>query len=247
MTAALQFRNLTLGYDRHPAVHHLTGTVADGVLLAVIGPNGAGKSTLLKGIVGVLRPLDGAIERAQVRKQDIAYLPQIAEIDRSFPITVYDLVAMGLWRRAGLFGGISKRQRDEIEKALSAVGLEGFEGRTIGTLSGGQMQRALFARLLLQDAQLILLDEPFTSLDAKTISDLLALIHRWHGERRTILIVLHDLDLARAQFPETLLLAREAVAWGRTQDVLTAENLLKARQMCEAFDRHAEICETETA
>jgi zinc/manganese transport system ATP-binding protein len=245
MTVALQFRNLTLGYDRHPAVHHLTGTVDDGVLLAVIGPNGAGKSTLLKGIVGVLRPLDGAIERAQPRKEDVAYLPQIAEIDRSFPITVYDLVAMGLWRRAGLFGSISKRERDEIEKALSAVGLEGFEGRTIGTLSGGQMQRALFARLLLQDAQLILLDEPFTSLDAMTISDLLALIHRWHGERRTILIVLHDLDLARAQFPETLLLARQAVAWGRTQDVLTAENLLKARQMCEAFDRHAEICETD--
>jgi zinc/manganese transport system ATP-binding protein len=247
MSAALQFRNLTLGYDRHPAVHHLTGTVPGGALLAIIGPNGAGKSTLLKGIVGVLRPLDGAIERVQVKKEDIAYLPQIAEIDRSFPITVYDLVAMGLWRRAGLFGGISKSERDEIEKAISAVGLEGFERRTIGTLSGGQMQRALFARLLLQDTQLILLDEPFTSLDAKTISDLLELIHRWHGERRTILIVLHDLDLARAQFPETLLLAREAVAWGRTQDVLTAENLLKARQMCEAFDRHAEVCETDAA
>jgi zinc/manganese transport system ATP-binding protein len=100
---------------------------------------------------------------------------------------------------------------------------------------------------LLQDARLILLDEPFTSLDAKTISDLLDLIHRWHGERRTILIVLHDLDLARAQFPETLLLARQAVAWGKTQDVLTAENLLKARQMCEAFDRHAEVCETDAA
>jgi len=247
MTTALQFRNLTLGYDRHPAVHHLTGTVENGALLAVIGPNGAGKSTLLKGIVGALSPLDGTIERAQARKQDIAYLPQIAEIDRSFPITVYDLVAMGLWRRAGLFGGISRREREEIEQAISAVGLEGFEDRAIGTLSGGQMQRALFARLLLQDAQLILLDEPFASLDAKTISDLLDLIRRWHGERRTVLIVLHDLDLARSQFPETLLLARQAVAWGRTQDVLTAENLLKARQMCEAFDLHAEVCETDAA
>src|SRR5271169_1090182 len=219
MTAALQFRNLTLGYDRHPAVHHLSGTVADGALLAVIGPNGAGKSTLLKGIVGVLRPLDGAIERAQIRKQDIAYLPQIAEIDRSFPITVYDLVAMGLWRRAGLFGGISRRERDEIEKAISAVGLEGFEARAIGTLSGGQMQRALFARLLLQDAQLILLDEPFAALDENTIADLSDLITRWHLERRTIITVLHDLDLVRLRFPEALLLAREAVAWGKTSDV----------------------------
>ena len=247
MSAALQFRNLTLGYDRHPAVHHLSGTVADGALLAVIGPNGAGKSTLLKGIVGVLRPLEGKIERAEIRKKDIAYLPQIAEIDRTFPITVYDLVAMGLWQRAGLFGKISKRQREDIEKAISAVGLEGFENRTIGTLSGGQMQRALFARLLLQDARLILLDEPFAALDANTISDLLDLIRRWHGERRTILIVLHDLDLARSQFPEALLLAREAVAWGPAREVLTAENLLKARQMCEAFDRHAEICATDAA
>src|SRR6202040_2851345 len=155
MTAALQFRNLTLGYDRHPAVHHLTGTVTDGVLLAVIGPNGAGKSTLLKGIVGVLRPLDGAIERAQVRKQDIAYLPQAAEIDRTFPISVYDLVAMGLWREAGLFGGIGRRERDKVRTAMMAVGLSGFEERPIGTLSGGQMQRALFARLLLQDARVI--------------------------------------------------------------------------------------------
>ena len=243
----LRFRDLTLGYDRHPAVHHLSGTVAPGSLTAVVGPNGAGKSTLFKGVVGALKPLAGAIERSGFGARDIAYLPQAAEIDRSFPITVYDLVSMGLWRRAGLFGGISRRELDEIEKAISAVGLEGFEGRTIGTLSGGQMQRALFARLLLQDAHLILLDEPFTSLDAKTISDLLDLIHRWHGERRTILIVLHDLDLARAQFPETLLLARQAVAWGRTQDVLTAENLLKARQMCEAFDRHAEVCETDAA
>ncbi|HLL27815.1 MAG TPA: zinc ABC transporter ATP-binding protein AztA [Xanthobacteraceae bacterium] len=247
MTAALNFRNVTLGYDRHPAVHHLTGTVAAGALLAIIGPNGAGKSTLLKGIVGAIPTLDGVIERAQARREDIAYLPQIAEIDRSFPITIYDLVAMGLWRRAGLFGAIARGERDDIEKAISAVGLEGFESRTIGTLSGGQMQRALFARLLLQNAQLILLDEPFTSLDAKTISDLIDLIRRWHGERRTILIVLHDLDLARAQFPETLLLAREVVAWGKTPEVLTAENLLKARQMCEAFDRHAEVCETDLA
>ena len=228
-------------------MHHLDGKVADGALLAVVGPNGAGKITLLKGIVGALRRSTARSTARSAKKEDIAYLPQIAEIDRTFPITVYDLVAMGLWRRAACSAEFARSERDEIEKAISAVGLDGFEARTIGTLSGGQMQRALFARLLLQDAQLILLDEPFTALDAKTIADLLDLIRRWHGERRTILIVLHDLDLVRAQFPETLLLAREAVAWGRTQDVLTPENLLKARQMCEAFDRHAEVCETDAA
>src|SRR5581483_5834181 len=129
MHAQLQFRDLTLGYDRHPAVHHLNGSVLPGTLLALMGPNGAGKSTLLKGIVGALTPLAGRIERDGLHPRDIAYLPQIADIDR----------------------------------AIAAVGLTGFEGRAIATLSGGQMQRMLFARLLLQDARVIVLDEPFTA------------------------------------------------------------------------------------
>jgi zinc/manganese transport system ATP-binding protein len=244
MTAALEFKNLTLGYDRHPAVHHLSGKVAEGTLLAVVGPNGAGKSTLLKGIVGALDPLDGEIDRNGARVETIAYLPQLAEIDRTFPISVYDLVSMGLWRRAGLFGGIGRAQQTTIERAISTVGLDGFEARSIGTLSGGQMQRALFARLLLQDAKLILLDEPFAALDENTIGDLSELIAHWHGERRTIITVLHDLDLVRLRFPEALLLAREAVAWGKTSEVLTNENLLKARRMCEVFHPDAPVCET---
>lgn len=246
MSAVLQFRDLTLGYDRHPAVHHLNGEVKDGTLLALVGPNGAGKSTLMKGIVGLLRPLEGAIER-KVPAREVAYLPQIAEIDRSFPISVYDLVAMGLWRSAGLGGRIGRKERDIVERALSTVGLEGFEGRAIGTLSGGQMQRALFARLLLQDARLILLDEPFASLDAGTVADLLELIRRWHAEERTVIAVLHDYEVVRERFPETLLLARSPVAWGPTGEVLRPENLLRARRMCEAFDDHAVVCEDHAA
>lgn len=243
MTAALAFQNLTLGYDRHPAVHHLNGEIDEGALLAVVGPNGAGKSTLLKGIVGVLHPLGGKISRNGMRARDIAYLPQIAEIDRSFPISVYDLVAMGLWKRAGLLGGIGGADDRKISQAVEAVGLRGFEGRAIGTLSGGQMQRALFARLLLQDARVILLDEPFASLDSKTVSDLLELVHRWHGEKRTVVAVLHDFELVKQHFPEALLLAREPVAWGKTAETLSAENLLKARRMSEAFDDGAGVCE----
>jgi zinc/manganese transport system ATP-binding protein len=242
MNAPLQFRNLTLGYDRHPAVHHLDGAVRQGSLTAVIGPNGAGKSTLFKGVVGVIKPLAGRIERNGAQPQDIAYLPQIAEIDRSFPISVYDMVAMGLWRGKGLFGGIGRKDRDRIEQAIGAVGLTGFEPRPIGTLSGGQMQRMLFARLLLQDARLIVLDEPFNAIDAKTCADLIALVRRWHAEERTVLAALHDLELVKANFPEALLLAREPVAWGKTAEVLTPENMNKARRMCEAFDDQAEAC-----
>jgi zinc/manganese transport system ATP-binding protein len=240
--AALRFSNLTLGYERHPAVHHLDGEVETGSLLAVVGPNGAGKSTLFKGIVGALRPLAGRIERGGLTVRDIAYLPQIADIDRTFPINVYDMVSMGLWRRSGLLGGIGRKQRAEIETAIAAVGLTGFEDRAIATLSGGQMQRTLFARLLLQDADLIVLDEPFNAIDTKTCADLLDLVRRWHRERRTVLAALHDIEVVKAAFPQSLLLARAPVAWGPTREVLTPENLLKARRMCEAFDEHAHEC-----
>jgi len=242
MGCALEFRNVTLGYDRHPAVHHLDGRIEKGALVAVVGPNGAGKSTLFKGIVGMLKPLAGQIDLAGLSPHDIAYLPQAAEIDRTFPINVYDLVAMGLWRRTGVFGGIGRNERATIEQAIAAVGLTGFEDRAIGTLSGGQTQRMLFARLLLQDARIIVLDEPFNAVDAKTSADLFALLQRWHGEQRTVLTAMHDIDFVRTHFPETLLLAREPVAWGSTPVVLTPENLLVARRMCEAFDERAAEC-----
>jgi zinc/manganese transport system ATP-binding protein len=104
------------------------------------------------------------------------------------------------------------------------------------------MQRMLFARLLLQDARLVVLDEPFTAIDAKTCADLIDLVKSWHREGRTVLAALHDIDMVKQHFPETLLLAREKVALGRTQEVLTADNLLKARRMCEAFDEEAAEC-----
>jgi zinc/manganese transport system ATP-binding protein len=242
MTAQLKFRDVTLGYDRHPAVHHLNGEVAPGALLAVIGPNGAGKSTLFRGIAGILKPLAGAISLGGLDIRDIAYLPQTVDIDRTFPISVFDFVGTGLWRVTGFFGGMGKPAQDKIAQALSAVGLNGFENRGIGTLSGGQMQRMLFARVLLQDARLIVLDEPFNAIDAKTSADLLALVRRWHSEGRTVLAALHDMELVRAHFPETLLLARGPVAWGTTAQVLTAENLGEARRMCEAFDDGAAAC-----
>ena len=209
--SAIRIRNLTLGYDRHPAVHHVDGTIEAGALLAVVG-------------------------------RAIAYLPQAAEIDRTFPITVIEMVAMGLWRRTGLFGGLSKADIHAVEHALAAVGLTGFERRAIGTLSGGQLQRMLFARLLVQDAQLILLDEPFTAIDAKTSADLLDLVRRWNAEHRTVVAVLHDMETVRQAFPQSLLMARRAIAWGPTDEVLTPENLLAARRMTEAFDDHAGVC-----
>ncbi|WP_132253575.1 metal ABC transporter ATP-binding protein [Methylobacterium segetis] len=235
---AIAFDGLTLGYDRHPAVHHLDGAIPRGDLLALVGPNGAGKSTLLKGIAGEIGSLDGRIERD---RGAIAYLPQADEIDRSFPLSVLDLAYMGLWRRLGPWASL-RRHRGEALAALAAVGLDGFEARAIGTLSGGQFQRALFARLILQDAAIILLDEPFTGIDARTTDDLVGLIRLWHGQGRTIVAALHDLAQVRAHFPTTLLLAREPVAWGPTAAVLTPAHLARATRLSEAWDENAAIC-----
>lgn len=242
MTDVVAFQNLTLGYDRHPAVHQLETSIVEGSLTAIVGPNGAGKSTLLKGMTGALKPLEGRIQISGFGSDDIAYLPQQSEIDRAFPITVVDLVAMGLWREVGPFGWLGSKRRARVDAAIAAVGLTGFERRAIGSLSGGQMQRALFARLLLQDATLVLLDEPFTAIDARTMADLIGVIRSWHGEGRTVLAVLHDHETVRAHFPQTLMLARELVAHGPTEEVLTAENHLRARQMCEACASTPHVC-----
>ena len=233
--------NVTLGYDGHPAVHHLSGAFAAGSLTAVCGPNGAGKSTLLKAIAGALAPIGGRIDRVGVGRPDIAYLPQAAEIDRAFPLAVYDMAALGRTPRRGLLRAL--RGDDVVAAALAAVGLTGFECRQIGALSGGQTQRMLFARLMTQDARVLLLDEPFAGVDARTTRDLLALIDAWRAQGRTILAVLHDDALVRAHFPETLLLAREKIAWGPTADALSPRHLARARAMSEAFDDHAPACE----
>lgn len=242
----IRLENLTLGYDRHPAVHHLSAEIPAGALVAVVGPNGAGKSTLLKGIAGELRPIGGRIVLGTLPAGGLAYMPQRGEIDHSFPVSVFDVVAMGLWREIGAFGGVSRAQRQRVRDALAEVGLSGFESRPIGSLSGGQLQRARFARLMLQDAPLILLDEPFAAIDSRTVDDLVRLILGWHAEGRSILTVVHDFEQVRRHFPTALLLSREPVAYGPTAEVLTPELLAHARRLSEAFDEDAPECHIET-
>ena len=173
VNSMVRLNNLTVSYRQHPALHHISGCFAPGSLTAVVGPNGAGKSTLLKSIVGLL-PIEGGALRVTPARERIAYLPQIAEIDRSFPIDVRDCVLLGCWGQAGAWGGVNRAMLGQVASALQAVGLEGFERRSVGSLSSGQLQRVLFARLLVQDAELILLDEPFNAIDAKTTAALLA-------------------------------------------------------------------------
>lgn len=245
MSAAIDLHDLTVTYERRPAVHHVSGRFAAGSLTAIVGPNGAGKSTLIKAIAGTLKPAMGRVDRGSLATRHIGYLPQAAEIDRSFPLSVADTVMMGAWRSIGAFRGATRQHAQQAQEALKAVGLEGFEGRSISSLSSGQFQRVLFARLLLQDASVILLDEPFTAIDARTTRDLLKLISTWHGQGRTVIAVLHDIEQVRQHFPSTLLLARETIAWGNTADILHTDNLRRAKNMAEHWSPDAQVCEAE--
>lgn len=240
MSVALRLVDLTVSYDRHPAVHHVSAEIPAAEMTAIVGPNGAGKSTLLKSLLGLAPHIEGRIECSAKR---IAYLPQQAEIDRSFPISVFDTVLLGRWSRFGGFAAAGPADMDDAQHAIESVGLGGFERRAIDTLSVGQFQRVLFARLLLQDADLVLLDEPFAAIDTKTVADLMVVIRRWQAEKRTVVAVLHDLDQVRRDFPYSLLLARELVDSGPTSKVLSVENLMRARAMAEAWDEHAGACD----
>ncbi len=237
----ITLRDLTLGYERHPAVHHLSLSIEPGSLVAVVGPNGAGKSTLIKALAGEMKPLSGSLDG--LAPQRTAWLPQHSELDASFPMDVRGMVSMGLWHRVGALGRFSAEHQRQCDAALAAVGLTGFEWRGLDTLSGGQLQRARFARLVLQDAPVVLLDEPFAAVDQRTTTDLLALLHGWQRQGKTVIAVLHDLAQVREHFPLTLLLAREPVAWGPTAEVLTAAHWQRAQSLREPFDDAAGVCE----
>lgn len=236
-TPAISLTDAIVTYRRLPAVHHVSGCFAPGSLTAVAGPNGAGKSTVLKAIMGLLPLSDGKIDRGGVAARAFAYLPQVPEIDRTFPLSVLETVMLGAWPRSGSFGAVKAVDRECAEACIANVGLAGYEMAPIAALSAGQWHRALFARLILQDARVILLDEPFAAVDERTTADLMNLVHGWHGEGRTVIAVLHDVAFIRRHFPQTLLIARELVAWGPTQEALSEANIERARAMTDRWAR----------
>lgn len=233
---SIVIKNLTVSYRTRPAIHHLDMTFDDGCMYAIFGPNGAGKSTLLKAIMGLLRHNTGTVELQNLARQDIAYLPQQSDIDRSQPITVFELVAMGLWYEIGFFGSVNAEQRTRIQAALERVAMAEFADRSIGALSNGQFQRILFARMLVQNARFLLLDEPFNAVDAKTTYALLELLRQEHLNGKAIIAVLHDYEQVRAFFPHTLLIAREKVACGKTEEVLCDALLFKANNLAQSAE-----------
>jgi len=235
MTASIILQDVTVAYNRHPAIHHIKGTFNAGELTAITGPNGAGKSTLLKAMAGILPVYEGSIALCGAERRDIAYMPQSSTLETDFPLNLLEMVASGFWQENGGFKAITPLQKAKSREALVAVGLAGFENRTLDTLSVGQLQRALFARIMVQDAKIILLDEPFNAIDASTTEVLLGIIKTWRKEKRTVICVLHDFEQIKTHFNRCLLIAREMIAWGNVHDVLSPENLLSTRFLKYAF------------
>lgn len=240
----ISVQNLTVSYRHHPAVHHVSAQFDEGKAYAIFGPNGAGKSTLLKAMMGLVKADTGKVEFQQLSRQDIAYLPQQSDIDRSQPMTVFELAAMGLWFEMGFFGRVNKAQKLRVHEALKRVNMDGLQHKTIGALSNGQFQRVLFARMLVQEAKFLLLDEPFNAVDAATTFALLEVLQQCLSQGKTIIAVLHDYEQVRAYFPQTLMIAREVIACGKTEAVLTDANLQTAFQALQQGGLSKEWCQS---
>lgn len=245
MTSVLHCQDISVDYRKIRAIDGVSCQFNQATMTAIIGPNGGGKSTLLKILKGFIAPVSGAIVRSGLATDQIAYLPQNSEIDRSFPISVSEVVAMGLTPQVGYFSKLTEQDHHTIQEALRSVGMDECADRSIGTLSGGQFQRVLFARIAVQNARVILLDEPFAAIDAPTMEILARLLRQWQQEGRTVIAVLHDLDIVREYFPSTLVMARQLIAYGPTQDVLTIETLRKAKAYSNSWDFCRACEETE--
>lgn len=229
---ALELRRLTVSYSSRPVLWDVEATFPKGALAAIVGPNGAGKSTLLKTALGLLpadagqslilgHPAGKALDR-------VAYVPQRDAVDWDFPVTVREVVEMGRYRDAGWVRRLRRSDDDMVDACLDEVGMSAFANRQIGALSGGQRQRVFVARALAQETPLLVMDEPFSGVDARTEAAILKLLAGLRDRGRSIIVVHHDLETVRRAFDWALLLNVRTVACGPVDRALTEANLHRA-------------------
>ncbi|MEM1420490.1 MAG: ABC transporter ATP-binding protein [Pseudomonadota bacterium] len=223
----LSCAGLSLGYPGHVVARDLSFSLHPGEVTAVIGHNGSGKTTLIKTVLGVNAPAAGSLYWTDPRPREIGYLAQLTEFDRRFPIRVRELAAMGAWRGLGFWGGVDEAARVRIAAALKATGVEAIAEKPLHQLSGGQLQRALFARVIVQNAPVVLLDEPFAAVDQTTEAQLLELISQWAAEGRAVILVVHDLSSVLESCSHALLLGDGSGHFGTVEEVVTPENLVQ--------------------
>jgi manganese/iron transport system ATP-binding protein len=227
----LDVSHLTVRYNGHTALEDITFHLHEGERIAIVGPNGAGKSTLIKVVAGVLQPQSGEVNISGSRPREhvcIGYIPQRSHVDWTFPVSVADVVMMGRSAKLGPLNWPHKRDWDMVHHALETVELTDLAPRQISQLSGGQQQRMFIARALAQEAELMLMDEPLTGLDAPAQEGLLNLLDRLKSEKVTVMLATHDLDQAASHFDRIMLLNHRLIALGEPNEVLRTDNLLHA-------------------
>jgi manganese/zinc/iron transport system ATP- binding protein len=226
---AIQLRNVSVSYDRKYAIRGVSVDIPRAERVAIVGPNGAGKSTIVKAVVGLvaleagqIRVFGEPIERTRLR---IAYVPQRGGVDWDFPVLVRDVVLMGRYGRLGWFRRPGARDREIVMSALERMGMTDLADRQIGQLSGGQQQRVFLARALAQEADILLLDEPFVGVDAATEEAIFELLEVASDEGKTVVVVNHDLGTVRRHFDKVLLVNGRVVAYGSPEHALQPEIL----------------------
>lgn len=221
---ALRVRDLTVTYGDVQALEDVSFEIAAGDQVAIIGPNGAGKSTLMKAMLGLLPVLNGEIEIAGSTNR-LGYVPQHEEVDWNFPVTVRDVVLMGVAREVGWLRLPRKQHRERADEALARVGISDLANRQVGELSGGQRRRVFIARALAQQADVLLLDEPFSGVDVRAQAELMDVLDRLNAQGITILLSTHDLELAFHRFNHVMALRRRLIAYGAPETVYRTDVL----------------------
>jgi manganese/zinc/iron transport system ATP- binding protein len=228
---ALKIHQLSVNYEKTPVLWDISLEIPQGKLVAIVGPNGAGKSTLLRTALGLIKPVAGAVsffgEPFKKVRSRIAYVPQRESVDWDFPLTVFDLVLMGRYGKKGIFSRPSRKDRHDVASYLSMVGLDPFASRQISQLSGGQQQRAFLARALIQEADLYLMDEPFTGIDSASSKTIISILQNLRDQGKTLFVVHHDLESVSEIFDWVILINMRLVGCGATQEVFTPEMIRK--------------------
>ena len=229
----LKAHDIVLGYNNKALVNTVNFSLSKGEICAVIGHNGSGKTTLVRTLMGLHFPLSGHFEWHDQKKKDVAYLGQNTLFDSNFPLRVKDVVAMGSWDDLGFWASIDQSKADHIDHALIRTGLTAMADRPLYECSSGQLQRCFFARAIVQNSPLILLDEPFSTIDQTTEAKLVEIIQEWRDEGRAIMIVLHDLSAVMGISDTCLLLGNGKASYGPTKAIVTTENLMAHRYLSQ--------------
>ena len=223
----IQVKNLTISYNKKPAIKGINLNIEAGNVIGIIGPNGAGKSTLLKGILGLLPADTGDVKifgrDIDESRKRISYIPQREQFDWDFPINVEDVVMMGRYAHLPAFGFPKQIDREIVNGVLQKIEMDKYSRRQIRQLSGGQQQRVFLARALAQQSDIYFLDEPFVGVDAKTERVIFKLMKELREEGKTLLVVHHDLGKAQEYFDKLVLINQTLVAYGNADEVFTPE------------------------